>query len=75
MMTWRGATMLMQWASEAPVRFVFNNDTMPPTRVIPSQIARYSGLFGMSRHTTAPFVRLCASAHRAYCRERATSAS
>jgi hypothetical protein len=38
-MMWLGRAMSMQWASDGPVRFVFNSATIPPTLVIPSQIA------------------------------------
>src|SRR5580693_2235550 len=49
-----GETTLMQWAREAPVRFTFRRETTPPTLLIPSHIARYSGRFVISRPTTSP---------------------
>ena len=47
-----------------PVRLVLSSAAMPPTRVIPSQAAMYSGRFGISRHTASPLSRPCASAQR-----------
>ena len=60
-----GPAISMQCASEAPDRFVLSNATIPPTRVIPSQIAMYSGRFGISRQTTSPFASSCPKAQRA----------
>ena len=60
-----GSTILMQWASDAPERFVLSSAATPPTRVMPSQIAMYSGRFGISRHTASPLLSPCASAQRA----------
>jgi hypothetical protein len=68
-----GSTMLMQCASEAPLRFVFSSATTPPTRVMPSQIAMYSGRLGISRHTVSPLFRPCASAQREYRFDRSAS--
>ncbi len=53
-MTCLGATILMQWASEGPTRLVLSSATTPPTLVMPSQMAMYSGRFGISRQTTSP---------------------
>ena len=50
-MTCRGATMSMQWAREGPRRCVLMSETTIPTLVRPSQIAMYSGRFGIIRHT------------------------
>ncbi len=69
-----GATILMQCASEGPTRLVLSSDTTAPTRVTPSQIAMYSGRFGMSRQTVSPLARPCSSAQRAYRFERSASA-
>jgi hypothetical protein len=40
-------------------------DTTPPTEVMPSQLAMYSGRSGMMRQTASPLPSLCASAQRA----------
>ena len=64
-MTCLGETRSMQCASDGPVRLVLSSATAPPARVMPSQIARYSGRFGISRQTTSPWPRPCASAQRA----------
>ena len=72
-MTCFGSTMLMQWASARPLRFVLSKATTPPTRVMPSQIAMYSGRFGISRQTTSPLLSPCASAQREYRWERSAS--
>ena len=61
-----GATSSMQWVSERPKRLVFSCATTTPTRVRPSQQARYSGVLGISRQTTSPRERPCSSAQRAY---------
>ena len=60
-----GSTTLMQCASAVPVRLVLISATTPPTRVMPSQIAMYSGRFGISRQTVSPLAEPCASAQRA----------
>ena len=60
-----GLTALMQWASAAPVRLVLSSATTPPARVTPSQIARNSGRFGISRQMVSPLRMPCASAQRA----------
>ena len=60
-----GATIVMQWASAAPARLVLRRETMPPTRVTPSQIARYSGRFGIIRQTVSPRATPSSSAQRA----------
>ena len=49
-----GATMSMQWASDGPARWVLSSATAPPARVMPSQIAMYSGRFGIMRQTVSP---------------------
>src|SRR6266568_1960416 len=64
-MTCLGSTMLMQCASEGPVRLVLTSATTPPTLVMPSQIAMYSGRFGISRQTVSPLARPFARAQRA----------
>ncbi len=69
-----GAAMLMQCASEGPPRFVLSSATTPPTRVMPSQTAMYSGRFGIKRQTASPLAIPCAIAHRAYWVDRSASA-
>src|SRR5580658_3850627 len=38
-----GKTTLMQWANEGPGKFVLSRETTPPTLVMPSHMAMYSG--------------------------------
>ena len=58
-MTCLGVTMSMQCASEGPIRLVLSKAATPPTRVIPIQVARYSGRFGINRQTVSSFCRFC----------------
>ncbi len=44
----------MQWASDVPTRLVLRSATTPPARVMPSQIAMYSGLFVINRQMVSP---------------------
>ena len=60
-----GAAMSMQCASEGPTKLVFISPTTPPTLVMPSQIAMYSGRFGISRQTVSPLAMPCCNAQRA----------
>ena len=53
-MTCFGAAISRQCASDAPRRLVLISDTTPPTDVMPSQIARYSGRFGIISATASP---------------------
>ncbi len=49
----RGATVSIERASEGPTRWVLISATTPPARQMPSQIAMYSGRFGISRQTVS----------------------
>ena len=64
-MTCLGATTSMQCASEGPRSWILMRETTPPTDVMPSQIARYSGRFGIIRQTVSPLSRFWPSAQRA----------
>ena len=44
----------MQWARAGPARLVLRSATVPPARMMPSQIATYSGRFAISSATTSP---------------------
>src|ERR1700733_8423859 len=68
-----GETMLMQWDSMAPTKLVLNSTTTPPTLVIPSHMAWYSGGVVIKRQTTSPLARPWSSAQRAYWLERSAS--
>ena len=63
--TLRGATVLSDCASSSPDRLVLISATVTPRRLKPSQIARYSGQFSMSRHTTSPNSSRSCTAQRA----------
>ena len=63
-MMWRGSTIETQWASEAAVRLVLTSATTPPICVMPSQIAIYSGRFGIIRQIVSPGVTPSAKAQR-----------
>ena len=60
-----GATILMQCASERADEVGVEQRHNAADRVIPSQIAMYSGRFGISRPTTSPGATPCCSAQRA----------
>jgi hypothetical protein len=53
-MMWRAFATLRQWASEAPRSWVLINAVITPRRESPSQIAMYSGRFGIISATTSP---------------------
>ena len=60
-----GWTIDTECVSAVPVRLVLISATTPPIRVMPSQIAIYSGRLSIIRQTTSPFFRPWASAQRA----------
>ena len=49
----------MQCASDGPRNCVLTSETTPPTAVMPSQIAMYSGRFGIIRQTVSPLASFC----------------
>ena len=59
-----GATLSTQCASAAPRKKVLSSETTPPTLVMPSQIAIYSGRFGIIRQIVSPGVTPSAKAQR-----------
>ena len=66
-----GAAVLTALASDRPVRLVLMSATTPPTRLMPSQMAMYSGRFGISRPTTSPDEPMVGSARIAIRSQRA----
>ena len=61
-----GATIPIAWTSASPASCVLISATTPPTRVMPSQIAMYSGQLRITRQTTSPGPMPWRSAQPAY---------
>lgn len=61
-----GLAVLIACKRDSPVRLVLISDTTARVRVIPSQIAMYSGQFAINNATTSPGPISSATAQRPY---------